>query len=445
VRRKSGRNSSKFRSFFLREILLVILAVFSVAAGRVAAEPKLHSTSTSRQFIVYGSDVRVRGALCDLAEKTKANLLNLLRLSDNWKTPLVVNLDYPQANLPEAPLSHFDFGQSGSGLKLQLNLLLTGDLNGRAIQRELLRAILIEMIYRSRTDIAAGSHYIAPADWLIDGILQLAPGRDSDEAAYLLQTLVANKKIEPLEDILKERRDLLEPPSRRVHDAYSMALVQLLRDSPDGPRRLAQYIEDLPEAPNDSLADLRVHFPSVLGHAATKWWVLSVARLSATDRYEMFSAPETARRLDLLLHFSIAGRDGKARDFLLSDYKTFLKLPAARASMEQLQQQLLLLGARAHPAYRDIVQEYSELVALLAHGKTRKVAPRLTRVASYRAVIDDQRHEIVDYMNWYEATQLKNMSGAFADVLRKASEAEAPPRRRDAISVYLDSIEAQLK
>ena len=387
----------------------------------------------------------MRGAMCDLAERTKSNLLQVLGLRDNWKTPLVINLDYPQANLPEMLPSGLDFSQIGSGLKLQLNLLVTNDLNGREVQRELLRAILIEMMYRRRTDVPVGSRYVAPPDWLVGGILQLAPGHDADDAAQLLETMVAADKIARVEEIVRQRRDLLEPASRKIHDAYSMALVQLLIDPPNGRQKLVQYIQDLPEAPNDAMADLRTHFPTVLGHSSRKWWSLSVARLSASDRYEILTTAETAKRLDRLMRMSITGPDGEAQVYALGDYAAFLKLPAGRGTLRQLSQQFLLLGARAHPSYRSIVQECYDLTLLLARGKTRKVTERLARVASHRAAVEGRGRAMDDYMNWFEATQLKTMSGAFSEILKAASEAEeAPLRRRDPISVYLDSFEASL-
>ncbi len=427
-----------------RIVIFLLLLLLGFGPGQARAEAKAHSTSTSRQFIAYGADVRVRGAVCDVAETTKKNLLKLFRLPDRWKTPLVVNLDYPQANVPELPPSRFDFSQIGSGLKLQLNLVISDDFNGREVQRELLSAILIEMIYRSRTNVPAGSRYVVPPDWLVDGILQSMPGRDADEAAQLLQMMVASDRIAPLDEIVRQRRELLDPASRKIHDAYSFALVQLLVDAPDGRHKLAQYLADLPDAPNDPVADLRAHFPASLGRAGGKWWSLSVAHLSASDRYEMLSAPETARRLDRLLRFSILAPGGGTREYSLGDYPAYLKLPASRPVLRQISQQLLLLGARAHPSYRAIVQECYQLASLLARGKTRKATQRLARVASYRAVVEQQGREMDDYLNWYEATQLKTMSGAFAQVLKDAREENAPPRRRDPISVYLDSIEAGL-
>jgi len=54
--------------------------------------------------------------------------------------------------------------------------------------------------------------------------------------------------------------------------------------------------------------------------------------------------------------------------------------------------------------------------------------------------------EIDDYMNWFEATQSKTRSGAFADYLKAVQgRNEARPRRRDALSVYLDAMEEQFQ
>lgn len=430
--------------FAPRKISLIVGSALCLTIGTGFAAGKPRSTSASRQFLVYGADVHLRGAICDLAERTKSNLLRLLGRRDNWKTALIVNLDYPRANFPDAPVAQLDFSQLGYGLKLQLNLLLARHVTGRAVQRELLRAILVEMMYRDRANIAAGTPYVTPPDWLVEGVLALQPGRGADDDAELLRTIVASKKIPPLEDIVRQRRAQLDAASRRLHAACSRALLQLLLDAPDGRNRLARFMADLPDAPNDDVADLRAHFPQTLGPASGKWWALSVAQLSALNRYETLSAAETAARLDRTLRFSIAAPDGRSRDYSLGEYAAFRKLPGCRDTLRRVSQQLLLLGARAHPSYRAIVQKEYEVAELLTRGKTRRVAERLEWVASHRALIDRQATEIDDYLNWYEATQSKALSGTFSQILEPAAALdEALPRRRDPISVYLDSIEME--
>ena len=402
------------------------------------------SISTSRQFRVYGADMALRGEICGLAERTKSTLLGILDQHDNWKTPLVINLDSPQANFPDAPAPYLDVSQLGYGLKMQLNLLVTGEMTGRDVQRQLLRAILIELMYRDRGDIAVGTPYFAPPQWLVEGVLALQPGGDPDENAQLLQSMVGANKIAPLEDIVRQARAPLDAPSRRLFAAYSEALLQLLREAPEGKQKLRQFIRDLPNAPSDAMADLGAHFPKTLGRSRDKWWALGVAHLAASNRSEALSASETAALLDRYLRFPIDGPDGRIRRYSLGEYQSFRKLPGYRGVLKELGRQLLLLGARAHPFYRAIVQEDYELTSLLARGKTHRVSERLNRVASYRAVVEQRAAAIDDYLNWYEATQLKTMSGDFATVLKDARAAESSlPRRRDPISVYLDSIEIE--
>jgi len=61
-------------------------------------------------------------------------------------------------------------------------------------------------------------------------------------------------------------------------------------------------------------------------------------------------------------------------------------------------------------------------------------------------MVERQLRGIDDYLNWYEATQLKTMSGAFTELLKVPGAAEdSPVRRRDPISVYLDSIEQEMQ
>ncbi len=431
--------------FLARNYFIVLMVALWLALPSPAPAGKARSTSTSRQFLVYGAEVQVRGAMCDLAERTKTNLLRLLDQRDNWKIPLIVNLDYPRSNLPDTPAARLIVSQLSFGLKMQLNLLITADLERRNVQQELLRAILVEMMYRERSNIAAGTPYVTPPDWLVDGIIGLQPGRADDGTAQLLQSVVAAKRITPLEEIVRQRRGQLDASSRKFFEAYARALLQLLLDTPGGKQKLAQYIVDLPASPNDAMADLRAHFPETLGRSPGKWWALSVARLSATDRYEMLSAAETGAQLDRILRLALAAPDGSTRDYSLGEYETFRKLPGARAVLQQASRELLLLGARAHPSYRPIVQEDYELAELLARGKTRKLEGRLAREASYRAVVERQASEIDDFLNWYEGTQSKTMSGTFSQVIDPTRAAgETVPRRRDAISVYLDSIEMEM-
>src|SRR5215471_10944618 len=181
----------------------VAIVFFAIAHAQLiyAAQPE-HSTSPSRQFVIYGADAKVRGAISGLAEQTKTNLLGLLRQRDDWQTPVVVNLQSQQANVPEIPPSDLRFSQTGFGIKLQLDLTISKNVDVSLVERELLRAILLEMVYRKQPHITTGAMLVEPPDWLIDGALALAPGRDR---ALLIEALANTGTPLQLEKFLRQR------------------------------------------------------------------------------------------------------------------------------------------------------------------------------------------------------------------------------------------------
>ncbi len=425
----------------------ILFLAFVVCVAGVKAAPPERSISISRQFIVYGPDARLRGAVCDLAEQTKTNALHLLGERDAWKTPIVIDAHNPEANLPETPPAQLEVAQTEVGLKLQLKLVLGAEMNGQRAAREILRAIFLEMIYRAQPQVAAGTAYAQPPDWLLDGTLALAPRNDPSETAQTLRTAVNTSGVLSLEDFLQQRPGLMESPSRKVYRAYSAALISMLRDLPNGRARLARFLVDLPRTVDDSLGNLRAHFPGLgeNAEAVQKKWVLNVAAVSASDRFRLLSCEETERQLAQTLQVQIPGQDQQSTVFGLEEFSTFLSRPSAMSALQSLNGRLLLLSGRAHPLYRPIITEYLELVRLLQRKKTKHLTERLAKIRGTREHISRRMSEIDDYMNWFEATQSHSTSGAFREYLHAAESAgETEPRRHDPISVYLDALEAQL-
>src|SRR5438132_3628795 len=206
----------------MRRAATFILLVF--ACHQLCALPE-HSVSPSRQFVIYGADARLRGAISELAEQTKSNLLALLRQRDEWKTAIIINLQPQQANLPEIPPADLRVSQTGFGVKLQLDLTVGQNLDGSLIERQLLRAILLEMIYRHESDLAPGTILVGPPDWLVQGALALTPGRNRET---FIRSLSITDKGKSLEEFLGQRFDLLDSAGRMLYRAYPVALVQLL-------------------------------------------------------------------------------------------------------------------------------------------------------------------------------------------------------------------------
>ncbi|MDQ6623576.1 MAG: hypothetical protein M3Y86_08845, partial [Verrucomicrobiota bacterium] len=370
-----------------------------------AAAPLPRSISTSRQFIVYGSDARLRGVICDLAEQTKDAALHLLAERDAWKTPIVINAQLPQANLPELPRAQLSFSQTGFGLKLQLDLRIDADVSGPAVERELLRAVYLEMIYRAAPNTPAGTAYVEPPDWLLDGTLALAANRETNAIAEALKTPLATGSVIALDDFLRQRPELLDAPSRKLYRAYAAALLLALTEGVDGRQRLARFVSDLPHSPNDTLADLHAHFPAFGADAEQmrKQWLLAVAHVAESDRYRLLSAEETERELARLLHLELRAGDRPAVSYTLEEYPDFVRMPAAVAALGGLREELLLVSGRANPLYRPVIGEYENIAAQLQRGKTKKLRERLASLRATREDLARRMSAIADYMNWYEA------------------------------------------
>ena len=421
----------------MRRTAVLILFVFAGQPGRAALPA--HSVSPSREFVIYGADAALRGTVSELAEQTKSNLLSLLRQRDEWKTAVVINLQPQQANLPEIPPTDLRVSQTGFGAKLQLDLTVDQNLDGSLVERQLLRSILLEMIYRDQGDLAPGTTLVEPPDWLVEGVLALTPGRDW---RIVVEAVSATAKGRSLEEFLGQRFDLIDSAGRILYRAYSIALVQLLLDE-GGRARLARYIASLSHASNNPVADLQARFPQ-LREDLEKKWRLAVARLGEQQTYQLLTFAETEQRLEQLLQIKISDGSRKRGQQKTVDLGELVRHKASRdekAAVVQMSEGLLLLIGAAHPVLRPVAREYQQIAALLARGKRRGIANRLSQLDSTRKELAARMGEIDDYLNWFEATQMERESGAFNDYLKAAGQSDfSVPRRRDPLSVYLDAL-----
>ena len=398
--------------------------------------------SPSRQFIIYGADAVLRGAVSNLAERTKTNLLALLRQRDNWTLPIVLNLQPQQANLPEVPPAGVRFSQTGFGLKLQLDLIVSQNVDASLIEREVLRAILLEMVYRKESHIAAGAVFVEPPDWLIDGVLAFAPGRDRGS---LIEALATAEKAMPLEKFLSQNPSLLDSAGRVLYRAYSFALVQMLVDGWDGPARLAQYIVHLSNASNEPFANLKAYFP-FLGNDAEASWQLSLRRVRNFQGYQLLTFSESERRLEELLRVEVSAANKPVKVAGLDELAQRKISESEKMAVGQLNRNLLVFIGQANPVLRPVAREYQQIAALLARGKRRGIAKRLLHLEATRKQLVARMSDIDDYMNWFEATQMKNGSGNFTDYLKAADQSQlSPSKRHDPLSTYVDALDDQFE
>ena len=418
-------------------LALILLSIF--ASDTRAAILKERSVSPSGQFIIYANDAGSRAAISALAERTKLNFLAFLKRRDEWKIAVVINLQPLATNVPERPATDLRFSQTENGLKLQLDLAISREMAPIAVERELARAILLEMIYRQQVGIASGDAYVDPPNWLVDGLLASAPNRSR---APLTNALSLPQRAISLSEFLDQHPDSLDSAGKELYRAYSFVLVQWLSNSWNGRVRLGRYIENLAFASNDSLADLRAAFPEIDDWEKT--WRSKIVEGKVLPDNELLTFSQSEIRLSEILSAKVRLADGREKSLSLEDLSRTKPSPGQSLALQKLGRQLLLLAARANPVLRPVIQEYQQAVGQLALGKNRGALMRLTALKTLRAKLCARMSEIDDYMNWFEAAKLETPSGMFEDYLKSGNDERAQaPKRADSLSVYLDAVEQQ--
>jgi hypothetical protein len=403
-------------------------------------EPSERTVAPSGQFVIYGADTAYRGAISTLAERTKANLLVVLKRRDGWKIPIVINLRSRAANMPEILAKEFRFSQTERGLKLQLDLAISPELRPASIERELTRVILLEMIYRDQTGVASGDVYVDPPNWLVDGLL--AASALKPDRASLAATLCLPHRVISLREFLGQRHELLDSAAKELHRAYSFVLVQLLVENSAGRVRLSRYIDNLGFASNDPVADLEAAFPEIRSFEAA--WKAKVAEVKRSRDNGFLTYSETDAKLSEILNTKFPSADGREKTVSLDAFSRTKPTPAQRLALQKFGQELLLLAAHTNPVLRPVIQDYQQIAGQLALGKNSAVAARLIELKALRAKLSARMSDIDDYMNWFEAAKLQTRSGIFDDYLKAADDARGQrPKRHDALSVYLDAVEQE--
>ncbi len=432
--------------------------LFLLAAPRSPALDLLpHSFSRSKQFVVYAQEGSVRGGVGTLAEDIKGGLLNVLSLRDDWKVPIVIDLRAPAPGLPEGrPPVQLTLGQTGAGLKIELDLLTGEEGRNTKIEDEIVRALLLELAYRDHPALRAGNGYTAPPPWLVTGLSAYLANEEDGVSAHLLGALLPTTQALPIDEFLGKDPAAMDATSRGVYQAYAYSLVcLLLQDMSGGREALVAFIRDLPATSDQearTAAALSRHFPQLAESpdGLEKWWTLGLARLAQSDHYQALSVEETERRLNDVLTFRApagTGEPGNPRLYTLADYR---KLPHRRQTPQLLvgiRAGLLALSGQANPLYRQIILGYQEALTDLERHKVNGAAELLDNLDNARRDVLKRREHIADYMNWYEATQVATRSDAFDEYFRTAQQLETAKRvhRPDAISAYVDSVENEFR
>jgi hypothetical protein len=425
-------------------LLSVILPFQSEGAP---ANPRARTTSASKQFTIYCEDSALRSRLAGFVEDVKSQVYTGLGLPSRGKIPIVVTLELGPASAPP----RLQLIQTPQGPTIQVRAMLGDDPASVHLEKHIVRAVLLDFMYRDRAQPEAGTIYAEPPWWIVSGIIETNRRLERGIESALFRRLVETNKLPALEKLLAGSVEGLGPTAEAFDAACAMALLQLLMEQSDGRIRLGTLLRGWPDNSQNPVQALNRAFPN-LGEGAAglqKWWTVNLARFATSDRYLGFSAEETDRQLDELLEFDIVtDKAGTREHFTIGDFKDFIKKPGARAAMKERHHATVKLGAQAHALLAPAIQGYEQIFFILSRGKSGGVADRIQAAETYRNSVVHRRGEIADFLNWFEATQLGMRSTAFDGYLRMAQAVQRDKVTTTAsgeIAKYLDLLQEEFR
>jgi len=181
-----------------------------------------------------------------------------------------------------------------------------------------------------------------------------------------------------------------------------------------------------------------------LADDAERTWQLALKQLKSAQTFRVLTFAESERRLDELLRVKISEMNKPMKTVNLDEFTQHKLSAVEKMALEQLRRDLLFFVPQANPVLRPIAREYEAIAGLLSRGKRRGMAKCLLRLEATCQRLASRMREIDDYMNWFEATQMKSVSGNFTGYLKAVDQSQLqPPRRRDPLSIYVDVVADQ--
>ena len=430
--------------------LLLWLALFGSCSAFAQTKfdppaPLQRSVSSSQQFVIYHSDRGLRSRLAQRAEDLKNHWLRRLRLSDDWKSPIIIQvLAIGRRDSPRIRTALYE--SDGGASKIQIDVGDTAALKGSDFDLEIYRALFLEFGYRNVL-AKAGKALHQPPAWLVEGLFEDVIAREEGIAVSVYERLINAKDSPDLTAFLKERPEMLDATSHAIYRAKALGLLRALLSSPDGAKHLADYCANLASLNPSDGAELLQKFPSLVDNPVmlSKLWTLSLADASAANRVTPLSVKETDRRLTLILEITAPMNPAKPDGGTLNGPEALpalAKSKTGRYLVRQKAEELLRLEIRAHPLIRPIVQEYRLIASELAAKPKKKVEVRIRKNLQLQQAVVKRADEMEDYLNWFEAAQLSTPSKEFDSAVDAQSNA-LTFHRNDTMSRYLDDIEVR--
>lgn len=404
------------------------------------------SISVSKQFIVTGVDVSLRSTNALLGDEVKKLLLAMSEEKDEWKTPITIRILGKQGDaIPNHPVRfHLTFNERGWDLALDVHV-------GVALQRDRMRRVITEALLYEHAlrEMPPGENeipLIAPP-WLVEGLLEAVAWKQQQTDRKLYAALFRHGGIYRLPDLLAVDEDSyreLDGGTRAAFRVASGALVMALVEQPQGKEGFRRFLRQAASFGGEMPILLKQCFPelNLSERSLEKWVALKVAEAKEPALTESLGVEETERGLQegLILHFRSSGELFIEKPIELAWQDVAALSPEKRGeAVRSAEDALVRLSYRSFPSYRPMISEYQLILRDIASGKTTTVAGQLAKLSETRATMLARTRDAADFLDWFEITRAREISGEFEDYLKlKERLKDETPKRDDPISTYLD-------
>lgn len=267
------------------------------------------STSSSRQFIVHGPELRVRSGLAARCDEVAAELSRLLRTQDPWVHPIVVQIQALTAtDRPDLGITSQSSQLENGGFHLQLTVPERNGLKPADLKKELVRLLLTERILRTHRSVTSNREPLLPY-WVHTGVMAALDYRHRTRPSAVFAAIFKSGQVYGIEQILDSQPANLDGLSRTIYETSCCALVLALLDQPEGPRLFGRFLAALATETKPEREMLTQWFPGLAESDASlnKWWSLQLAALASPSVAETLPPTESAELLDRALTFFVSG------------------------------------------------------------------------------------------------------------------------------------------
>lgn len=405
--------------------------------------------SRSGQFRVTGGDAMVRGTVALLAEETKDELLRLTGEEDKWKVPVTLHLHGRAGDpLPARTIAMRLIVVEGvKTLRLDIHL-------SRGIEHERFkRSITAALLYGRALAADAGSdedHALSVPPWLADGLREASAWRLNQTDRRLYEALFKHGGLFRIGEIFAvDDREFenLDGATRAAFRVSSGALVMALLEQPQGKEGFRAFLSEAAAFEGEMPTLLRRHFPelNLSETSLAKWWALQLAAKGGINLLtDILTIPQTETALAeaLRLHFRTPEGIIQQKEIAAWPELAQLELQERVAAIRPAEDALVRLSFRCFPSYRPLLKEYQLVLADIARNRTDEVAERLVALDETRVTMNARAARARDYLDWFEITRAREISGAFDDYQRLKDRLKANPHsRKDDLSAYLDRMD----